>query len=178
MVFGLPPAGMKVKESKMKHEGPHDKRDQMFVPKRGSHRLKSTDRGKGGGMHAMPINTNIDCPGQRPSIKAMVDFAESIDGAILSSGMFQRYSTKTSRCLGLGSQPRVIACSHSNMMERCGSRYRVQYELQSQTHPVDILKLIYQVQWDQWDLWATWAQVQECTKQFSSHLQNGGHWWV
>jgi hypothetical protein len=94
MVFGLPPAGMKVKESKMKHEGPHDKRDQMFVPKRGSHRLKSTDRGKGGGMHAMPINTNIDCPGQRPSIKAMVDFAESIDGAILETGVIFRDVSK------------------------------------------------------------------------------------
>jgi hypothetical protein len=51
-----------LKESKMKHEGPHDMLNQMFVPKRGSHRLKSTDRGKKG-VAAMPINTNIDCPG-------------------------------------------------------------------------------------------------------------------
>ena len=85
---------VELKESKMKHEGPHDKLNQMFVPKRGSHRLKSTDRGKGGGMHAMPINTNIDCPGQRPSIKAMVDFAESIDGAILETGVIFRDVSK------------------------------------------------------------------------------------
>ena len=36
-----------LKESKMKHEGPHDKLNHMFVPKRGSHRLKSTDQGNG-----------------------------------------------------------------------------------------------------------------------------------
>ncbi len=59
----------------MKHEGPYDKLNQMFVPKRGSHRLKLTDRGNGIGVQAIPINTNIDCPGQRPSIKVMVDFA-------------------------------------------------------------------------------------------------------
>ena len=82
-----------LKESKMKHEGPHDKLNQMFVPKRGSHRLKSTDRGKKG-VQATPINTNIDCPGQRPSIKAMVDFAESIDGAILETGVIFRDVSK------------------------------------------------------------------------------------
>ncbi len=43
-----------LKESIMKHEGPHDNRIQIFFPKCGSHRLKSTDRGKGGGTHAMP----------------------------------------------------------------------------------------------------------------------------
>jgi hypothetical protein len=79
-----------LKESKMKHEGPHDKLNQMFVPKRGSHRLKSTDRGNGIGAQAIPIDTNIDCPGQRPSIKAMVDFAGSMDGARLETGVIFR----------------------------------------------------------------------------------------
>jgi len=65
-----------LKESKMKHEGPHDNLKHVFVPKGGSHRLKSTDRGNGIGMQAIRINTSIDCPGQRPSIKSMVDFAE------------------------------------------------------------------------------------------------------
>jgi hypothetical protein len=83
-----------LKESKMKHEGPHDKLLQMFVPKRGSHRLKSTDRGKGIGVQAIPINTNIDCPGQRPSIKAMVDFAGSMDGASLETGVIFRDVSK------------------------------------------------------------------------------------
>ena len=82
-----------LKESKMKHEGPHDMLNQMFVPKRGSHRLKSTDRGKKG-VAAMPINTNIDCPGQRPSIKAMVDFAGSMDGASLETSVIFRDVSK------------------------------------------------------------------------------------
>jgi hypothetical protein len=83
-----------LKESKMKHEGPYDQLDIMFVPKRGSHRLITTDRGNGIGVQAIPIDTNIDCPGQRPSIKAMVDFAESIDGAILETGVIFRDVSK------------------------------------------------------------------------------------
>ena len=83
-----------LKESKMNHEGPHDKLDQMFVPKRGSHRLKSTNQGNGTGAQAIPINTNIDCPGQRPSIKAMVDYAESMDGTILETGVIFRDVSK------------------------------------------------------------------------------------
>jgi hypothetical protein len=85
---------VELKESKMKHEGPHDKLNQMFVPKRGSHRLKSTDRGKGIGVQGIPINTNIDCPGQRPSIKAMVGFAGSMDGASLETGVIFRDVSK------------------------------------------------------------------------------------
>jgi hypothetical protein len=42
----------------------------------------------------MPINTNIDFPGQWPSIKAMVDFAESIDGVILETGVIFRDVSK------------------------------------------------------------------------------------
>ncbi len=40
----------------------------------------------------MPIDTNIDCPGHRPSIKAMVDFADSnsMDGARLETGVSLR----------------------------------------------------------------------------------------
>ncbi len=83
-----------LKESKMKHEGSYDKLEQMFVPERGSHRLKSTDRGNGIGVSGMPINTNIDCPGQQPSIKAMVDFAESMDGASLETGVIFRDVSK------------------------------------------------------------------------------------
>ena len=78
-----------LKESKMKHEGPYDQLDQ-----RGSHRLKSTDRGNGIGLQAIPIDTNIDCPGQRPSIKSMVDFAESMDGASLETGVIFRDVSK------------------------------------------------------------------------------------
>ena len=81
---------VELKKLKVKHEGPHDKLLQMFVPKRGSHRLKSTDQGKEKGMQAMPIDTNIDCPGHRPSIKAMVDFADSMDGARLETGVSLR----------------------------------------------------------------------------------------
>ncbi len=76
-----------LKESKMKHEGPHDKLNQMFVPKRGSHRLKSTDRGNGIGLQAIPMDMNIDCPGQRPYIKAMVSFTGSMDGSSLETGV-------------------------------------------------------------------------------------------
>jgi hypothetical protein len=87
-------AELKVKESKIKHEGPHDKLNQMFVPKCGSHRLKSTDRGNGIGVQAILIDTNIDCPGQRPYIKAMVDFAESMDKASLETGVIFRDVSK------------------------------------------------------------------------------------
>ena len=83
-----------LKESKVKHEGQHDKLNQMFVPKRGSHRLKSTGRGKGIGWQASPIDTNVDCPGQWPSIKAMVDFAGSMDGASLETGVIFRDVSK------------------------------------------------------------------------------------
>jgi len=83
-----------LKRSKMKYEGPHDILKHKFVPKRGSHRLKSTDRGNGIGSQAIPINTNIDCPGKRPSIKSMVDFAESMDGTILETGVIFRDISK------------------------------------------------------------------------------------
>jgi len=85
-----------LKESEMKHEGPHDNLNHMFVPKRGSHRLKSTDQENGIGLQASPINTNIDCPGQRPSIKSMVNFAESMDGTILETGVIFKDVSK--RC--------------------------------------------------------------------------------
>jgi len=85
-----------LKKSNFKHEGPYDQLNHMFVPKRGSHKLKSTDRGNGIGLQAVPINTNIDCPGQRPSIQSMVDFAESMDGTILEPGVIFRDVSK--RC--------------------------------------------------------------------------------
>jgi hypothetical protein len=45
-------------------------------------------------MTGTMIDMNIDCPGQRPSIKAMVDFAESMDGASLETGVIFRDVSK------------------------------------------------------------------------------------
>jgi hypothetical protein len=93
-------------------------------------------------VQAIPIDTNTDCPGQRPSIKAMVDFAESMDEASLETGVIFRDVSKrfyiNKSMSRIGDNCRWIVSTEGGdcffaYMERCGSRYMIQCELQTQT---------------------------------------------
>jgi hypothetical protein len=115
-----------LKKKKVKHEGPHDKLEQMFVPD------------------------------HRPSIKAMVDFAGSMDGAMLETGVIFGDVSKrffiNKLMSRIGNNCWWIVSTEGDClfafkkMERCGSRYTIQCKLQTQTQPVGVLKHFYQKQ--------------------------------